>query len=422
MPQLANAPTNPGLAALFNVPVPAAPVAPTTGVDDPVDFPEPLPEDKRKRPENPPPDPAPVPPAPDSVPPVAEPKKEALLSRLAPDFAAQLKAPAPSAPIADPATDMPEKAPDWAKTPKQQDDYQKWRKSHMELHRQIQTLEARVASAAPAAAPEEFETTKSLLAETQKQLDDATARLERTDLMASPRFQKQFMDPHNKVLAKAQGIVKDAGGDIAAFTNALALQGLPRAERLDEIRAAIPSETMRGQLDLLIRDIDDKRVEINEQLQNARTTAAEQRKQDLIEKQRNGEKSVSEMKSLLGAARKSLLEEAGWSILQKSNDPNFKWWNEDIDRADAASEEILFRGGPDQAALAAVLAPHALRLHTLLGNTQEALRAANDEIAELKGASPRMTQERTAPKGEVEGFAETDILTRMQRGDYKTRK
>lgn len=421
MPDLAEPPPtlNPELAKLFQVKgaEPAPEPTENIGIDSPTPFPEP--SDKTKRPE-PAPEPAPTPPAPGPEPAPEPPKPAAKANpalRLAPDFALDIKPPAPAPAMSDPATGMPEAAPDYIKTPKQKEDYQKWRRSQMEMHREIETLRSKVA-APPAAAPEDTGT-KVLLETVTRERDELLAKVERVDLMSSPKFQKEYMEPHNRVLAKAQGIIKDAGGDPNALQHALALNGTARAERLDDLRGAITSETMRGQFDLLIRDIDDKRATISEKLQNARVAADEFKKQEIIEKHQNGEKSVAEMSALLGAARKALEEEAGWSILKKSDDPDFAWWNEDIDKADASAKHLLLNASPDETALAAVLAPQAPRLFKLLQNTQAVVRELQAEIADLKGSSPKISQERAAAAVQADGAEPADILGRLAAGAYR---
>lgn len=421
MPELQEAPpdVNPGLAALFkiNIPEPEPPAPDPSGIDQPTPFPEPA--DKTKRPEpDPSPSPAPKPPDPEPEPkPAVADKPDPIMSRLAPDFASA--APKPAAALAATDLDLTEldKAIDGAKSEKQKGDLRKFRDQLRESHREVETLRVKL-SAAPQPAQIDPET-KVLLEQTTKERDELLSRVERADLMQSPRFQKEYIEPHDKVFAKAQGIVKEFGGDPNALSRALSLRGAPRGEALDELRGSITSETMRGQFDLLIRDIDDKRAVISEQLANAKQTAEEQRKQDIIEKHKNGEKSFTEMKSLLGAAQKSLLEEAGWKILEKSTDPEFDWWNKDIDAAAAASEEILFKGSAEQSVLAAVLAPQALRLHKLWQNTQAALQAANAEIAELKGSSPRISQERKAATPETSEATTAGILENLRSGNYK---
>lgn len=409
--ELAEPPTqenvSPGLRALFELPTPQA-----QDPDQPTEYPEPLPVDKTKRPEPPPPDP--IPPAPDPVPPVAPPKAASDLTvRLAPDFAALTETP----PIVttDPAIDMPEKAPDWAKTPKQQEDYQKWRKSQQELHRQIQTLEARV-SQAPAADTE----SKTLLSQVQEENKGLLERIERYNLMESPNFQREYLQPRVKDFQRAQEIVKNAGGDPVSLERIMSLSGKARIDALEELAEAIPQQLQRDSFGRLIEAIDSRTRDINERLANARAENETLKRQEKISNHQNLEKMEGELRTLLASARRDLADNVKLEVLQKVGKPGFEWWDEGIDEDDKVAEEILLKSTPEKAAIAAHLAARCGRYRSMWQAERKALAAANDEIAQLKGAGPKITQDRRATPVEKEGGDTNDILGRLQSGFYKT--
>lgn len=412
MPEVIDPPTqenvSPGLKALFDIPAPPRVADPA--IEDPTEYPEPLPASKTK----PIPPAPPVPPAPDPVPPVTPTKAASDLAaaRLAPDFAAL----AETAPVVttDPAIDMPEKAPEWAKTPKQQEDYQKWRKSQQELHREIETLRSRV-SQTPAVDTE----SKAFTAQLQEENKGLLARIERYNLMESPNFQREHLQPRLKDFQSAQQILKDVGADPVELERALALSGKARIDMLEDIGEKIPHQMLRDRFGRLIESIDNRTRDINERLANHKQAMQEQQKNDLITQQQQRDRMVTEFESLLSSAHHDLSTNVMPELFTKVGKPGFEWWNEAIDRDAKVAREALLESTPPKAAYAAVMASKLGTVLEMWRAERKLTQAQAKEISELKGAGPKITQDRRAAPVEKEGGETNDILGRLKSGFYK---
>ena len=326
-----------------------------------------------------------------AVPPAEQDPLKALRASLAPDFDAPPTDKAPIQIVEVP--DMPEQPPDHIKTAKAREDYRKWRENHAGLLRQIQELQVK------ASAPADTEL-QTRYAELEKENQVYRERVERVDLWSSPAFERDKLIPREKNFEAAANIVKEAGVEPQKLRRALSLSGYERTEALDDLAERISSKTQRDRFGRIIDAIDEQTTEINQMVANARKANEEYRKQDLINRHKSGEKSVQEMKTLLAAARKSLEQEGGFWILKKSDNPEYDWYNKEIDLADRASEELLLEAGPEQAALGAALAPHAIRLFKMLNNERSARKALENEIRELREAGGDLRPRRT-PTGEA---------------------
>lgn len=361
-------------------------------------------------PETPPIKPSVEPKTPPVVP-VEEPKKkDDLTSRLAPDFATlETK---PEVPV-EPPLKITDEMIAGAKTPKAQADMRKFRESYERLEKEVAELKAR-----PAIPAEDTET-KTLLEMTKKERDDLLARLGRYDLQATPAFQEKYMKPRQQKFNDAYALVKESGGNPDALAGAMSLAGTPRIEALEEIAESIPGKMMRGRFERLIEGIDaDSRI-INEKLANAKREAEEEAKNEIIRRHENNEKTTRELKSLLGAARSSLLENSKLETLVKVGKPEFEWWDKQVDEIDEVAEEILLKSTPQKAAVAAYLAASAGAFRSMYQSERAARLAVEQENRELKGAEPNLTRERIAPKIEGDGVEPADILARLQSGVYK---
>lgn len=342
--------------------------------------------------------------------PAAEPKKSDLVSRLAPDFAAlETKPESP----AEPPLKITDEMIAAAKTPKAQADMRKFRESYESLEKQVAELKAR-----PAAPAEDTET-KTLLEMTKKERDELLARLERYDLQATPAFQEKYMKPRQQKFNDAYNLLKEAGANPDALAGAMSMAGPARIEALEEIAESIPHKMVRGRFERLVEAIDaDSRV-INEKLADAKRSAEEQSKNELIRRHETNQKLEQELKSLLGAARTDLLENLKLETLVKTGKPEFEWWDKQVDEVDRVAEEILLKGTPQDSAIAAYLGASAGVFRNMYHAERKARLALELENRELKDAEPNLTQDRRPPKVEGDGVEPVDILGRLHSGIYK---
>jgi len=341
-----------------------------------------------------------------------ETKKDDLTSRLAPDFAALETAPViPAAP--DPDLAEIDAAIEQAQTAKKKADLRKFRDQLATLKTENLTLKSR--PVVPTDDPE----IKTVLDMTTKERDEALSRLERYDLQASPAFQEKYMKPRQQKFDDAYRLVKDAGGDADALGRAMPLVGAQRIEALEEIARGIQSPMMRGRFERLIEGIESDSRVINEKLANAKQFAQEEAKNETIRRHEDNEKMAKEWVSLLGAARSDLLENIKLETLQKVNKPEFEWWDNQVDEIDAVAQEILLKSSPQKAAIAAYLAASAGPLRSMWQAERKRANALDKENRELKGADPKLGQDRIATKVEGDGVAPDDILSRLRTGAYR---
>lgn len=344
--------------------------------------------------------------------PAKDDKKSDLTSRIAPDFAAlEVKPEVPDVP--DPDLAELDAEIENAKTAKKKSDLQKLRTKLEALKTENATLKTR--PAAPADDPD----TKTLLEMTQKERDELAARLERYDLQSSPAFQEKYMKPRQQKFDDAFRLVKEAGADANMLPRAMSLVGPQRIEALEEIAQSIPSQMMRGRFERLIEGIDEDTRVINEKLANAKQAVQEEAKNETIRRHETTEKMAKEWKSLLGAARADLLENVKLEVLQKVNKPEFEWWDKQVDEIDAVAEEILLKSTPQKAVMAAYLGASCGAFRSMWQAERKARLAVEEENRALKGADPKLGQDRRPAKVESDAATTDDIISRLRTGAYK---
>lgn len=373
-------------------------------------------------------DPAPPETKPDATPPVVPPEKEAPAAapadakpevvkadpsiRLAPDFTKKPDVAAPAAPDAELAE--LDAAIEVAPTPKAKADLARFRGQLADLKKENATLKAH-----PVAAPEGQSDYKALYEDTKKQLEDASARIERTNLFESPKFINEHLAPRQKQFDRLSSMVKEAGGDSTALSRAIGMSGKGRIDALDEIRADIGSEMLKGQFDRLIEDIDARTVVINEKVHNAKATAQELQKSELLSREEQNAQQFKQFEGLLSHAERDLSENFMPELFQKVDHPDFGWWNDGIERDRKVAREALFEATPQKASYAAVLASKAGTLYDMWKAERAAATALRQEIAELRGAGPGLKAERKASTVTTEASTSESILAGLRSGSYK---
>lgn len=389
------------LKALFQIP---SDLVETPATDDPP---------PSTKPETPPDKPPDKPEAPPAAEPEAK-KSDDITRRLAPDFSKVADDAAPKVDATpDPELAQLDQAIKDAPTEKARIDMGKFRDRYAEFKKENQELKARPA------APAEDPAQQTLVSELTKRAEEAEQRLERFDLMASPKFQREFIQPRAKAFQTAQGIVKEAGGDIALLERAMALGGKARTELLDEIRESIPSEMMRGRFDRQIEAIDAKTAEINERLADSKRAIEESRREETVQSHEQREKQKKQLEGLLGSAIRDLEENLGLEVLHKVGKPDFKWWDDQKDEILSVAREIYLDATPEKAALASVLAASAGPYRSMWQAERDARLAVEAENRELKGADPSITKERVIPKVDAESSDASSILDRLRSGAYR---
>lgn len=294
---------------------------------------------------------------------------------------------------------------DTSKSQKQKVDLGKLRSKLEELHYENLTFKNKP----PVAAVVDDGTTKATIERLEKELADRDERLGRLDLVQKPQFQRDFIQPRNKAFNEAQAILKEYGTEPGKLQRAMTMTGKMRAEALDEIRETIGSDHMRGQFDILIRDIDRKTSEIDEQLKNHRERSEEYARQEAIDKQKNIEKTTGDLKTLLASAHRQLAEEVKLEVLQKTGKADFKWWDDQADEISQIAEEIMFKSTPEKAAIAAHLAASAGPYRSLWQAEREARLDAEKRLREYEDSDPGLGTTRTTKTSTSTAADDDDI-------------
>jgi hypothetical protein len=388
----------PGLRALFDMKLPAERDGDEPAPAEPEEHPKAV-EDK--------PEPAPKP--------QLEQKKvesEKTTLRLAPDLSPKKEElaaePAPEVQI----TEEMIKA---EKNPKKQADMRKFGEALERTRKENAELRAKVA-----APPSEDAGTKELLEKLQTENKTLQERIERVDLMASPKFQRDFVQPRNKMFADAVTVLKDAGVDPEGLERAMGMTGKTRIAAFDDLKGAIESSTLRDRFGRLIDGIDDKNREINEALKNARTSNEQLSRQEKIDRHEALVNQEKEMKSLLSVTKRELIEKMGIEVLVKTGKKDYGWWDDQADEIDNVAEDIMLRSTPDKLPLIAYFAASFGPMREMFHAERKARIAAEARADAAEGVEPDLGEDKrkVADAGDVPEDADmkTAVLARLKSG------
>jgi hypothetical protein len=338
--------------------------------------------------------------------------EDSLLDRLAPDFTE--KAEEKTEDIKPDEGLFTEDQIKGEKSTKKQGDMRKFDTMYRERGRKIAELEAKLQQQGQPNAEAE-----TRIAALTKELQDRDARLERVDLQSSPKFQAELIQPRLKMFNDATDIVKEYGVDVSKLQSALRMKpGKERAAIMDEIREEISSPTMQQKLDRLVDGIDEKTIQINERLQNARQSTEEERRQQTIEREKEFQRAEVEVKGMLSAARRELLEKHGVECFQRVDKPGYEWWNSQIEDAERAAETIMLKATPQSSAMAANLAASFGMMRNMFRSERKARLASEARLKELEGAKGDLkdggNKTRTpASNGESDNWAD-DVIAGLR--------
>lgn len=342
----------------------------------------------------------------------ADTKKSDITSRLAPDFETPERLLIEKKADAPPDVEITDEMIAAQKSPKGQADMRGFRETLTRYKTEVEELRKR-----PAAI--EDTDIKGLLETVTKERDDLLARVERTDLFSSPKFQREHVQPRDKDYAAAQGVVKESGGDPTALNRAMGMTGKARIDLLDEIREAIPSDMMKGRFDRLIESVEARTIEINEKLKDSRKTAEEDARQSKLQDHERHVQTRKQLNSLLDAAFLDLEENVGLEVLRKTGKAEYKWFDDQREEIRKVASEVYLEATPEKAAIAAVLAASAGPYRDMFLAERKARLAVEEENRELKGAEPSMKRDRAPAKEAGDGIEPTDITARLRSGFYK---
>lgn len=341
----------------------------------------------------------------------AEPVIDPLRSKLAPDFPAITAEPEQKPPVEAP-TVTPEMLA--AETdPKRRESLRKMGEQLDRYKKEAEELRQK------AATPIEDAGVKAVLEQVTKERDELLSRIERVNLLESPKFQADHIIPRQKAFDSLAGLVKDYGSDIGALQRAMGSQGKAKIEALDAIREELPSAMLQSRFDRLVEDIENRTTTINEALRNSKQTAEELKRQETLSREERLQQEQKQWEGLLDAAHRNLLENHKLEPLQKVDRPGYEWWNTQADEIRSIAKDILLNATPEKAATAAVLAGSADAFRKMWLAERAAREAGDKELAELKGADPSLRTERAAQTIEGDPTDSSSIIAGLRAGAYK---
>lgn len=356
----------------------------------------------------------------------ADPEKSTL--RLAPDFTAPEKKEEPKAPV-EPDVQITDEMIAAEKSPKKQADMRKFR----DAFNSVKQENARLKEQPPQKTDDPG--AQAVIDRQNQQIIELSGRLERLNVQAHPEFQRQFVQPRNQMFGQALEIVKAVGGDPDAFERTMALSGKNKIAALDDMLKDIDSPVMRDRLGRLIDGIDAKDQEISAALKDSKGLSENLTRQETIARHEMLQRQEQQLKGLLGAATRNLSEgiempEGGkmqLEVLQKTGNPEFKWFDDQADDIRATAEEILLKATPEKMAVASVLASACGAYRSMWQSERAARKASDARLAAIEGAEPNLADRgkpKPAPEGEFAPDADiTQVaLTRLKRGDFDQRK
>lgn len=313
-----------------------------------------------------------------------EPKAADPASRLAPDVFAKTEEPA----VVD-EIPIPEEPPAYLKTEKAKEDHRNWRKKWVGLLAENAQLKA--AKPAPAEDP-------TVIEDLRRQNQDLLTKIERVDLMSSPKFQRDFINPRNNLFAEAKAVLKEAGIDPDSLDNALGMTGKARIEALDAIATEIPSQLFRDRFGRLIDGMDAKTREINEALRNAKGNREQLSRQEKLEQHAQIVEMEKQMKAGLQMTRRDLAENLKIELLHKTGKPEYEWFDKIVDDVDATAEEIMLRSTPEKLPTIAYFAALYGPTRDLFHAERKARLAAEERLVAIEGVEPTLGEDKRKPK------------------------
>lgn len=287
-------------------------------------------------------------------------------------------------PTVQPATDeWPEEIPVFKTPEESKDRYRKWREQYNKLKEEVQTLRSRPQGA--------DEATVERLKTMESQNKEMQAILARVGVEQHQEFQNNVMRPLVGAWNEAARIVKESGADPNDLAKAMTLSGKAQFEALDSIMEGMP---------------ESAKIEVNEALRNYRRydevrrkaiaeapkTMEALRKKDLETQYQVINQQREEMRSLFDDAVRRLRDEGKVEVLQKSNDPESKWWNDQADAIIKSGQDLYLENTDmGKMAMAAVLAPMADAYRKLWLGERASHQKTKSVLKERFGSEPTLT-------------------------------
>lgn len=289
----------------------------------------------------------------------------------------------PESQTADKTEDWPEELPTFKSSEESKKAWKTWREKYNALKQEAKQLKER-----PALDPNINQELEFLRNRTKQQEE----LLARTSVEHHQEFQQKIIAPMHGAWNEAARIVQEAGGDPNDLAKALSLSGRAQFEALDTIMEGMP-ESAKIEANEAIRTYKRFDNQRRAALAEAPKTAAQLRQADLQRQYETVSKQKEEMKNLFETAVQKLRDEAKVEVLQKSDDPDAKWWNEQADQIVEQSRNLYLNNTDmGKVAIACALAPMA-DVYRKLWMAERADNQKNQKlIKERFGSEPNLSE------------------------------
>lgn len=236
------------------------------------------------------------------------------------------------------------------------------------------------------------EPTKQELEFLRSQNKELSTVLSRTEVEHHREFQQKIVQPMNAAWSEAARIVKEIGRDPQDLAKALSLSGAAQYEALDELFTGMP-ESAKIRVNNAVATVQSYDNQRKAWLADAPRRAEELKKSDYQRQLQQLAQQKDEMRGLFDLAIQKLRDEAKVEVLQKSNDPDAKWWNEQADQIVETSRNVFLENTDMQkVAYACALAPMADVYRKLWLTTRAELAKKDGIIKEKFGSEPNMSE------------------------------
>ena len=292
----------------------------------------------------------------------------------------------PAAPAAAPEPeDWPEEMPQVQTSEEQKANYKNWRSKYKALKDELAQLKSR---------PVLDEAANQKMAYLENDNKVMREQLGRMGVEQHRLFQQQIINPMKAAWGEASRIVKETGGDPAELAKALNLSGKAQFEALDEVLSGIP-ESAKLEVNNAVaayRRLDERRKAALHQ-QNLPQTIEALKKRDMEAQLQFLSRQKEEMRAMYDKAVARLRDEAKVEVLQKSNDPDARWWNEQADQIEEVGRSVFIDNTDmGKMAFACAMAPMADVYRKLFLNERTARLKAEGIMKSKFGSEPTLSE------------------------------
>lgn len=279
--------------------------------------------------------------------------------------------------------EWPEELPAFKTTEEAKERYKRWREAHNNQKNELKKLRER---------PVQDEATLSKIQTLEQQNKEMGEILSRMGVETHAEFQNNIIRPLSYAWNEAARIVKDAGGDPNDLAKALALTGKAQFEAIDQIFEGMPESAKleAHQHISQYRKYNEARLKA---LQDAPKTMAELHKKDLQRQNQILETQRKEMQNAFDDALRVLRDEAKVEVLQRSSDPEAKWWSEQAESIESNARDLAFKNTDiKKAMMASIMASMVDPYRKLWLSEREAHNKTKALVKEKFAAEPSLSE------------------------------